>query len=212
MDRDQAAQDLEIIARVLDQTRRRVDPQMFHLIIWGSVVLVWYPLMAWFQRQGNGKAQLFLGIGALAVGTALSSWLGARASRQPRLPGANTSLARQLGRVVAIFVSVGVVLSFAIPSLVRGGEWYVAHVWGLLYALMLMTFGTFYSREVFWCGIPSLVATIVALRWPANAGFILGPAMGIGCIVAGLIAERRVARLRRETLHAGDAGEDAAHA
>jgi len=204
MDREQAAQDLELISKVMDSTRRRVDPQMFHLIIWGAIVLVWYPLMAWFQQARNGKAQVILGVGSVALGMVLSAWLGARASRRPRLPGANTSLARQLGRIVAIFVTTGVVLSFAIPSLAPHGEWYVAHVWGLLYALMLMTFGTFYSREVFWCGVPSLVATILALRWPEQAGYLLGPAMGLGCIVAGVIAERRVARLRRETLEAVD--------
>jgi len=202
MDRTQASQDLEIIRRILEQTRRRVDPQMFHLIIWGSIVLVWYPLMTWFERAGNGWAQLYLGIGAIALGAGLSSFLGWRACRRPRLPGANTHLGSQLAKVVAIFVAVGMVLSMAMPTLARGGERYIPHAWGLLYALMLMTMGALYSREFFWCGLPCLAATLAAVRWPEFAGYILGPAMGLGCIVAGAIAERRVARLRGERVEA----------
>ncbi len=200
MDREQASHDLELIARVLDQTHRRVDPQMFHSIIWGAIVLVWYPLMSFFERLGNGRGQLVTAISALGLGIGLSSFLGWRAGQRPRLTGANTRLAGQLGAVTAIFISIGVLLSIAVPTLARGGERYIPHVWGLLYALMLMTMGVLYSREIFWCGVPSLVATIVALRFPAEAGFILGPAMGLGCIVAGVIAERRVARLRRESV------------
>jgi len=128
----------------------------------------------------------------------LSTFLGWRLSRRPRLAASNLSLARRIGATTAIFVGTGTLLSIAIPTLAPGGAAYVPHVWGLLYALMLMTWGVFYSRELLWCGAPCLVATIVALRWPHESGFILGPAMGLSCIVAGAIAEARVARLRRE--------------
>jgi hypothetical protein len=211
MDREQATQDLELIARVLDQTRRRVDPQMFHAIIWGSIVLVWYPLMNWFERRGNGRAELILGIAATGLGFALSSYLGWRQGRRPRLAASNTRFARCIGAFTATIVGTGVLLSIAVPALAPGGERFIPHVWGMLYALMLMTLGVFYSREFFWCGLPSLAATLFALHWPGAAGFILGPAMGLGCIVAGVIAERRVARLRRESAPSLDGDDDGAH-
>ena len=56
MDHELAARDLELIGRVLEQTRRRVDPQMFHMIVWGTIVLFWYPLMSWLQAAGRGRA------------------------------------------------------------------------------------------------------------------------------------------------------------
>jgi hypothetical protein len=205
MDREQLADDLHVIRRVLDQTQRRVDPQMFHMILWGVIVLVWYPLMNWFDLRGNGKGMAISGIAALGFGVLASTYLGWRASRKPRIAAGNAHLASQIGKLVAIFIVTGVVLSMAVPALVRGGERYMVHLWGMIYALMLMSVGVVYSRLVFWCGVPSLLAVLVMLRFPEHAGFVVGPAMGIGSLVAGLIAERRVARLRRELPAAGDA-------
>lgn len=205
MDREQAARDLELIGRVLDQTRRRVDPQSFHMILWGTIVLVWYPLMSWLEAAGRERTCLWVSLVAIGGGTLLSTVLGWRAGRRPRLAASNTLLAKRLGLLVAVFVATGVVLSFAVPVLAHGGGRYVPHVWGLLYALMLMTLGVFYSREFFFCGLPSLLATLAALHWVDQSGYLLGPAMGLGCIVAGTIAERRVARMRRAPPDASDA-------
>src|SRR5262249_51959379 len=154
MDREQAARDLELIGRVLEQTRRRVDPQMFHMIVWGSIVLVWYPLMSWLEAADRGRTCLWVSLGAIGGGTLLSTLLGWRFGRRPRLAAANTLLAKRLGQLTAVFVVTGIVLSFAVPLLAKGGGLYVPHVWGLLYALMLMTLGVFYSREFFYCGLP----------------------------------------------------------
>lgn len=210
MDREQAAKDLELIGRVLDQTRRRVDPQMFHMIIWGTVVLVWYPLMSWCEATGRGRFALTASIVAIGGGSLLSSVLGWWFGKHPRLDANNTLLANRIGRLIAIFVGTGVVLSFAVPNLVEGGGRFVPHVWGLLYGLMLMTLGVIYSREFFFCGVPSVLAVLAALHWVDQSGYLLGPAMGLGCIVAGCIAERRVARMRREPLVTG--ADDAVHA
>jgi hypothetical protein len=214
MDREQAARDLELIGRVLEQTRRRVDPQMFHMIVWGTIVLVWYPLLSWLEAAGRGRACLVVSLVAIGSGVLLSAFLGWRHGRHPRLAATNTLLAQRLGQLTAIFIVTGVVLSFAVPILSPGGGGrYVPHVWGLLYALMLMTLGVIYSREFFFCGLPSLLATLAALHWVDESGYLLGPAMGLGCIVAGTIAERRVARLRRESVEAADAADvDPLHA
>jgi len=190
---------------VLEQTRQRVDPQMFHMILWGTIVLVWYPLLSWFEASGRGRTGLWVSIVAIGGGTLLSTILGWHFGRRPRLAAANSTLARRLGLLTAVFVVTGILLSFAVPLLVRGGGVYVPMVWGLLYALMLMTLGVIDSREFFVFGLPSLIATIAALHWVTWSGYLLGPAMGLGCIVAGTIAERRVARMRRETPDAADA-------
>lgn len=200
MEPQQALDDLHFIRRVLEMTQRRVDPQMFHSIIWGTVVIVWFPLMNWFELEGAGRAQLVTSLVAIGVGMTASAVLGYRAGRRPRLKSANTRLAAQVGAVVATFVISGLILSFAIPSLVPGGERFIPHVWGFLYAFKLLVLGIFYSREFFWCGLLVFAGGICALAWVIYAGFILGVAMGLGCIVPGVIAERRVARLRSESL------------
>jgi hypothetical protein len=201
MDRDQASQDLALVDRVLDQTRQRVDPQLFHAIHWGVIVLVWYPTANWLDQHGKQNAEGFLGLGALVLGCALSTILGWRANRQPRLPAANAHLGSQIGKATAVFVGTGVLFSIATPILAgEAAAQSLYLVWGTIYALMFMTIGVFHSREIFWCGVPSLVATIVALKFPEHAGYVVGPVMGLGSIAAGVIAERRVARLRREGL------------
>src|SRR5262245_47244733 len=164
MDREQAARDLELIGRVLEQTRRRGDPQMFSLIVLGTIVLIWYPLMSWFEASGRDRARVWVSAVALGGGVSLSTFLGWWYARRPRLAASNTTLAKRLGQLTAIFVVTGVVLSFAVPTLAEGGGAYVPHVWGLLYALMLMTLGVIYSREFFFCGLPSLIATIAVLH------------------------------------------------
>jgi hypothetical protein len=196
----QALDDLHLIRRVLEMTQRRVDPQMFHAIIWGALVMVWFPLMNWFELRGDGRAQLYTSLLALALGMTVSATLGYRAARGPRLKSANTHLAAQVAAVVATFVIAGLILSLAIPCLVPGGERFIPHVWGFLYALKLLVLGIFYSREFFWCGLFVFAGGVCALAWVPYAGFILGAAMGLGCIVPGVIAERRVARLRGESL------------
>ncbi len=204
MQRERATADLDLVRRILEQTRRRVDPQMFHAMVWGSIVLVWYPLMSLFQRAGRERAMLVTSVVAIGAGTLLSCYLGWRAGRRPRLPAANTRLARQIGLLIANFIATGVLLSIAVPVLAPGGETFIPHVWGLLYALMLLALGVVYSGEFFVGGLVSLVATLIALRWPLDAGWILGPGMGLPCIAAGLIAERRVARLRHESVERAD--------
>jgi len=161
--------------------------------------------MSWLQTAGQKRACLTMSLVAIDDSVLISGFLGWRHGRHPRLAATNTLLARRLGQLTAIFIVTGVVLSFAVPMLSpSGGGRYVPHVWGLLYALMLMTLGVIYSREFFFCGLPSLLATLAALHWVDQSGYLLGPAMGLGCIVAGTIAERRVARLRREPADAAD--------
>src|SRR5262245_32914460 len=182
MDREQLADALHLIRRVLDQTHRRVDPQMFHLILWGALVLVWYPLMTWFLLRGDGRSAAITGITSILFGMLASTFLGWRASRKPRIAAGNAHLAGQIGKLFAIFIVTGLVLSFSVPALVRGGERFMVHLWGMIYALMLMSVGVVYSRHVFWCGVPCLLAVMVMLRFPDHAGYVVGPAMGIGCI------------------------------
>jgi hypothetical protein len=196
MDADRAAGDLDVIRRVLEATHRRVDPHMFHFVLWGAVVLLWYPLSNWFEMQGNGLAQFVLAIVALVLGN-LGSTIGEwREHRSPRLKAGDTRLAKQLGLLVWIFLGAAGVLSAALP--LAGAGKYVPHAWGFAYAMMSMTLGIVYSVEFFWSGLAIFAGAVVALFFLPYWGFILGAAMGLGILVPGLIAERRVRRLREE--------------
>jgi hypothetical protein len=199
MDGADAVDDLKVIRRVLEGTHRRIDPHLFHFIVWGGVVLVWYPLVNVLELAGRGDRVGIVCGAAIGVGVLLSAVLGFLAGRHPRLPAGNALMSRQIGGIVAAFIVPGVLLSGTLPAIQRGGEVFIPHVWGFLYALMLLVLGIVYSREFLGFGLFIFVASVAALAAMRYSGFILGGAMGLGMIIPGIMAERRVARMIRET-------------
>src|SRR5437764_13625344 len=85
MDADRAAGALDVSRRVLETTHRRVDPHMFHFVLWGVIVLVWYPLVNWLEMRGDRHTQwivMAVALGAGNLGSLLGEW---RERRSPRL-------------------------------------------------------------------------------------------------------------------------------
>ncbi|MEM8885124.1 MAG: hypothetical protein AAGD14_13730 [Planctomycetota bacterium] len=187
-------EDLRYIREVLTRTQARIDPHAFHFVLWGGLVLVAYPLLNWFELGGDLAAMAWTGGVALALGTLGSTIFEMRLSGKPRLEGENTFVAGQVVRIVFMNVALGVVLTAiglvppeAIPL-----------IWGFVYANMAYMVGVVYMPEYRWSGIVIAAATLLAWFQADYRGFILGPAMGLGMIVPGVMAERRVARLRNE--------------
>ena len=58
--------------------------------------------------------------------------------------------------------------------------------------------GVVYAREYLFAGIFIAIGALIALANVEHAGMILGPFMGLGMILPGIAAERRVARMRKE--------------
>jgi len=199
MDRDDALEDLRVIRRMLEQTHRRIDPHLFHFIIWGVVVLCWYPTVNVLELTGKESRVGAVCAIAIGAGVALSSTFGYLAGRRQRLRAANSQLARQIQGVVATFVLSGIMLSGLLPTIQEGAERFIPHLWGFLYAFMVMILGVIYSRQFFVFGIAIFLASIAALAVMRYSGFILGGFMGLGLLIPGIIAERRVARMIRET-------------
>ena len=68
----QATVDLEFIKEVMQKTHRRIDTHAFHTIIWGCIVLVWYPLGNYFVQQEMMAAYFALIPICLVLGSVLS--------------------------------------------------------------------------------------------------------------------------------------------
>jgi hypothetical protein len=190
--------DVEFLRGLLARAQRRVDPHAFHVVHWGAIVLVWYPLANWFQERGNGLAMNIVGGAALLLGAVLSTVLEARLKGRSRIEGEDHALGRHFGRVIGANVAAATVLSVVGPvsGFVPGP--YVPVVWGLAYASMAFHTGLVYSRGFAWSGVAIFLGTCVAMFFPEQAGYVLGPVMGLGMIVPGVLAERRVRRLRME--------------
>ena len=200
MNSQQAAQDLALVGRVLAATQRRIDPQMFHFIIWGSIVLVWYPLDSWLGSRGLSSWQHRVAISSLVLGVLLSGIGGYLANRKPRVPAVDASFAVRIALICSVFVGTGAVCTAAAGMIGLNAAW-MPHLWGLIYAMMLMVLGVLYAAECFWLGLFALAGTLTAAADLPRAGYIIGLTMGPAAIISGLAAEFRVRGLRREALH-----------
>jgi len=191
-----AAEDLQFIREVVSRTQARIDPHAFHFVMWGTLVLVCYPLLNWLELAGRHAAMGWLGGGALVLGTILSCVLEIRLAGRPRLSGENTFVARQVVRIVAFNVGAGALLSAVGPATGLVAPDAVSVVWGIVYANMAFMVGVVYMPEYRIAGLAIAASALAAWWTPPYRGFILGPVMGLGMIVPGLMAERRVARMR----------------
>lgn len=193
-----AARELEFIRGILDRTQRRIDPHAFHFVGWGAVVLVWFPLANLFEIQERpGSWSLALSVAAVVAGVAwgmIGEW---RLARRGGGEAEDTVFSRQVDLIVGGTIGPAALLSAIGPATGSIPGEAVPVVWGFAYAVLAYSMGVVYSREYLWSGIVIFAASVAALISVQFAGFILGPAMGLGLLVPGLISERRV-RARRE--------------
>lgn len=189
-----AARDLAYIRDVMERTSKRVDPHAFHYVHWGAIVLLWYPLATWLTRTGHLDLLLPVSAVALGLGAALSIVREVRLGRRGERQEGPTPIARQVMLVTAGAITAGAVLSAIAPAFgfIAGPE--VPTLWGLVYAAMAFGIGVVYDRAFLAAAVVIFVGAVVAIAWPAGNGYVLGPTMGLGMIVPGWRAERRVRR------------------
>lgn len=195
MDRDTAATDMAYIRDVMRRTQARIDTHAFHSVHWGAIVLLWYPLANWFCSRGRTDVSQILTIGCVAAGVLFSVGREIHLSRRPRLPGGNTFIRDQVKLITTFCVCAGVLLSSLGPTLDILATADIAVVWGFTYAVMAYMMGVVYTREYLYAGVAIFAGSIAAMLFPQYMGYILGPAMGLGLMVPGLMGERRVRRL-----------------
>jgi len=198
MDPQQARGDLARIEEIVAQTRRQIDPHAFHFVHWGVIVLVWFPLGNLLQLRGGGAPLIALNVGAIVLGMAITIVREHLLQRHPRLAGENTFLTRQVVLIVYSLVIATMVLSAVTPAteLIRGEN--VPILWGLAYAVIAFMTGVVYERDFLFRGVFIFAGCVLAMLFQEWNGLILGPFMGLGMIVPGLRAERRVRRLLEE--------------
>jgi hypothetical protein len=199
MDAKNAAGDLEYIRSVMERSRRRIDPHAFHFVHWGAIVAVWYPAANLLLHRGEKGAAIAVGVASLLLGMLLSGIREARLARRPRLPGEDELVGEQVLKVVWGSLGAALLVSVFGPAtgFLRGET--VPVVWGLAYANLAFMTGVVYSRESLWSGGFILAGCLLAMAFEEWNGVILGPVMGLGLIVPGLMAERRVREMARET-------------
>ncbi len=188
METASAQQDLAFVKDIVQKTSQRIDAHAFHCVHWGLIVLIWYPVANWFWQQSTAAdagpiwfgCYVGVGVASLILGTILSIVRGAKASKNPRLPGGNTFISNQLAAIAAANLVAGGVLSGVAPAtdFIDGPN--VPIIWGLVYANMAFMMGVAYSRDFLISGIVMFLACLVAIFLQNYNGYILGPVMGLG--------------------------------
>ena len=198
MDADGAADDLSFIRAVMERAQRRIDPHAFHFVHWGALVLVSYPAINLLERAGQREAMSWVGGAMLLLGMLLSGIREWRLSKRPRLLGGESLVERQVLQVVWGSLGAAAIVSFFGPATGFITHREVAIVWGFAYANLAFMVGVVYSREYLQSGLLIFAGTILAMVFEEWNGVILGPFMGLGMIVPGVMAERRVRRMAAE--------------
>lgn len=191
--------DIEFIGQIIARSERRIDPQAIHFVVWGGLVMVWYPLLNYWQLQNKPQIiSMVTGI-ALAVGILTSLIINAAMRRKPRLKAQNTHVSKQVGMMVSWFIGLGLIITAVGPWAEFISVHDIPTIWGLMYACMTFGIGVVYKKEFIGWAVLILAAAITAMFAKSYNGFILGPAMGLGLIIPGVRAEWRVRRLVVET-------------
>jgi len=198
VEREAASSDLEFIASIMRRTQSAVDPHAFHFVLWGALVLVCYPALNWFQTQEALAPMAWIGGFALLIGAVGSFWTEMRIAKSPRVDAEDTYVSKQIVLIVWANVGPGILISAVGPATGFIHPAYIPVAWGLLYANMAYMVGVVYTREYLFSGIAIGAGALLALWRVEYAGYILGPFMGLGMIIPGVMAERRVARMRRD--------------
>ncbi len=195
MDKQTAAADIDYIAGIVRRTHARIDTHSFHCVHWGVIVLIWYPLSNWLGQQEYYKAVIGVGIGSVVMGMILSGVREALLAKNPRLTGENTFISKQVIQVVYASIGAGMILSaVSTPLGFIDGE-NIPIVWGLVYANLAFMMGVVYTREYLIAGAVIFVGSVLAMWQAQYNGYILGPFMGLGLIIPGIMGERRVRKL-----------------
>jgi hypothetical protein len=198
MEADRARRDLDLIRRVLDRSRRCVDPHAFHFVHWGAIVLAWFPISNLLVREGRFDLANVTGAASLLLGFALSWMRESRLKTAPRIAGEDEVFSRQVIRAVwGPLAAAGFVSAFGPATGFIEGP-HVPVIWGIAYAAIAFMMGILYTPEFHWSGMAIFGGCLAAMAFPEWNGVILGPFMGLGLIVPGAMAERRVRRAAAE--------------
>ena len=191
-----ASNDLMYIREVLDRTHRSIDQGAWPFVLWGTIVLLWYPThnLMWLNVFPNWWWQLLIFV--LAVGGVGMTVIGRRMKRRPDYAVAEkTIIARQITRICWSYVGAASLLSVLGPitGIIPGPQ--VPVIWGFAYAHMTFGVGVAtYSRQYLVSAAAIFAGSVLAMAFTEFNGLILGPCMGLGMLVPGVISMRRAQR------------------
>lgn len=196
MEEKELNDNLQFMRSAIERTRRDFDPGAVGWIAWGTMCLIGYVAMHFLSTPTNYKLMWLIWILLLAIAGGVNAFCDIRIRKQEKKAGMVPLLSRQVGWIWAVAVLHGVVWT----SLGLFGDWFggPGFLWALVYSIALSATGIIYSKEWLFGGLGVFVGMIAAFFVKDYAYIILGLAMGFGCIMPAIIAQRRYLRQKKE--------------
>jgi len=188
--------DLKFIRDMVERTHREIDPEAPVMIVWGLICLIGYTSIYFLvtHQLYNWIWPVYLPL--LAIGGCVTIVSGIRVSKQQKKAGVISQVSKQIGWVWCIVLVHGVVWStLGLFYDFFGGPGFL---WAMVYSIALSMTGIIFSREWLFGGILIFAGMVIAFFIKDYAYIILGLAMGTGCIIPAIIAQKRYLRQKRE--------------
>ena len=196
MKNNELAENLHFMRLAIERTRRDFDPEAYVMIVWGLVCMIGYSAIYFLEKLQLYKWIWPVYLPLLAIGVCVSIVSGIRVSKRQKKAGLVPRISNQIGWTWMIVLAHGVVWSsLGLFFDFFGGPGFL---WAMVYSIALGMIGIIYSKEWLWGGIGIFAGMVVAFIIKDYAYLILGFAMGLGCIIPAIIAQRRYLKQKRE--------------
>ncbi len=192
---DELAENLQFMRLAIEKTHKEIDPEAPVMIVWGLVCMIGYAAIYFLVMHQLYKWIWPVYLPLLAIGGCVTVVSGIRVSKRQKKAGLVPRISNQIGWVWMVVLAHGVMWStLGLFFDFFGG---VGFLWAMVYSIGLSMMGIIYSKEWLWGGIGIFVGMVVAFIMKDYAYLILGFAMGLGCIIPAIVAQKRFNKTQR---------------
>ena len=182
------AGDLKFMRSVLERTYRLYDPRWPVMIIWGLIFLIGLPATQYFLATPQLKDFVQpMWIIMWVIGAAVGIFDGIRCEIREKKTGYVSRLSNQLGLIWFILLLNGSIWSIGPFSVFFGKQ---AFLWAAIFGFGLSVSGILSSKEWLFGGVAIFISILAASIIEEYAYVILGIAIGLGCIIPAIVAQR----------------------
>jgi len=182
------AGDLKFMRSVIEKTYRLYDPRWPVMIIWGLIFLIGLPATQYFLATPQLKDFVQpMWIIMWVIGAAVGIFDGIRCEIREKKTGYVSRLSNQLGLIWFILLLNGSIWSIGPFSVFFGKQ---AFLWAAIFGFGLSVSGILSSKEWLFGGVAIFISILAASIIEEYAYVILGIAIGLGCIVPAIVAQR----------------------
>ena len=190
------AENLQFMRSAVERTYRDFDPGAASWIAWGLMCMIGYTAMHFLATETHYKLILPMWALLLPITGGINIVCDAKIRKREKKAGMIPLLSRQVGWIWTVAVLHGAVWS----CLRLFGDWHIGYgfLWALVYSIALSATGIILSKEWLWGGIGVFVGMVVAFLVQDYAYIIIGFAMGLGCIIPAIIAQKNYRKQEKE--------------